>query len=87
MVRRTKNSLQSSLTILPRREHRVILEFSEPERALYDYLERVLYQQVSQWRKQEHPDHMRAAASLLYLRLKQGQSSFVSVRRYLLKRN
>ncbi|KAF7730800.1 hypothetical protein EC973_001318 [Apophysomyces ossiformis] len=71
MVRRTKNSLQSSLTILPRREHRVILEFSEPERALYDYLERVLYQQVSQWRKQEHPDHMRAAASLLYLRLKQ----------------
>ncbi|KAG0172402.1 hypothetical protein DFQ30_010538 [Apophysomyces sp. BC1015] len=71
MVRRTKKSLQSSLTILPRREHRVVLEFSESERALYDYLERVLYQQVSRWRKQENADYTKLSASVLYLRLKQ----------------
>lgn len=73
MVRRTKRSLQNSLTILPQKENRVVLQFSEPERALYDYLERVLYKKISNWRKQGQGDYARSAASLLYLRLKQGK--------------
>ncbi|KAI9249143.1 SNF2 family N-terminal domain-containing protein [Phascolomyces articulosus] len=73
MVRRTKKDLQSSLTILPQKEERVVLEFSEPERALYDYLERVLYKRIRQSKGSDDDDTHTSmtAAALLYLRLKQ----------------
>jgi hypothetical protein len=47
MVRRKKSALQSELQILPCEEKRIILEFSKPERALYDYLERRFYYQLT----------------------------------------
>ncbi|KAL1935309.1 hypothetical protein VTP01DRAFT_4449 [Rhizomucor pusillus] len=71
MVRRTKKSLQTALTILPQRENRVELQFTDAERALYDYLERVLYKQIQNWRRNGHAENARTASSLLYLRLKQ----------------
>lgn len=74
MVRRTKKSLQAALTILPQRENRVVLEFTDAERALYDYLERVLYKQISDWRKHAQNDNGRTIAGILYLRLKQSKS-------------
>lgn len=74
MVRRTKKSLQTALTILPQRENRVELQFTDAERALYDYLERVLYKQIQNWRRNGHAENARTASSLLYLRLKQSKS-------------
>ncbi|KAI8072853.1 SNF2 family N-terminal domain-containing protein [Gongronella butleri] len=69
MLRRCKKDVQNDLAIKPRQEERVILEFSEPERALYDYLERILYKQL---RFQDDPESDSClASSLLYLRLKQ----------------
>ncbi|KAI7875187.1 hypothetical protein K492DRAFT_168346 [Lichtheimia hyalospora FSU 10163] len=78
MVRRTKQSLQTSLTILPRKENRVVLEFSDAERALYDYLERVLYAQIKSNRQNgTGSDYTTmSAAALLYLRLKQACGHF-----------
>lgn len=74
MVRRTKESLQTSLTILPRKENRVVLEFSDAERALYDYLERVLYARIKGNRQYGMSGDYTtmSTAALLYLRLKQG---------------
>ncbi|KAI8374307.1 SNF2 family N-terminal domain-containing protein [Radiomyces spectabilis] len=74
MIRRTKQRLQSTLSILPRQEQRVVLEFSPAERALYDYLERLLYHQISRWRNSNQEETARTASTLLYLRLKQACS-------------
>ncbi|KAI7867732.1 SNF2 family N-terminal domain-containing protein [Spinellus fusiger] len=71
MIRRTKASLEVALTILPRQERRVELEFSEPERALYDYLEQTLYRQLKHINSNGPRDHARNASCTLYLRLKQ----------------
>lgn len=73
MVRRTKKSLQTALTILPQRQNRVELTFTDAERALYDYLERVLYKQIRIWRTSGQGENVRSASSLLYLRLKQSE--------------
>ncbi|CDS12831.1 hypothetical protein LRAMOSA05015 [Lichtheimia ramosa] len=78
MVRRTKASLQTSLTILPRKENRVVLEFSDAERALYDYLERVLYARIKGSRQYGMSSDYTtmSTAALLYLRLKQACGHF-----------
>lgn len=73
MIRRTKAILHRELTILPRRENRITLEFSAPERALYDYLERLLYHQISLTKQSGDRNHHVVSAAILYLRLKQGK--------------
>ena len=79
MVRRTKKDLQTSLPILPQKEQRVVLEFTDAERALYDYLERVLYKRIRQSQRSSDDDvdshFSMTAAALLYLRLKQSKLS------------
>ncbi|KAI9497116.1 SNF2 family N-terminal domain-containing protein [Zychaea mexicana] len=73
MLRRTKKSLLTSLTILPQKEERVVLEFTDPERALYDYLERILYKRIRDSKDNDTNEYSTSmtAAALLYLRLKQ----------------
>ncbi|KAI8073428.1 SNF2 family N-terminal domain-containing protein [Gilbertella persicaria] len=71
MIRRTKAILHKELTILPRQENRITLQFSAPERALYDYLERLLYHQLSLSRQTGDRHHHAISAAILYLRLKQ----------------
>ncbi|KAI8647231.1 SNF2 family N-terminal domain-containing protein [Parasitella parasitica] len=71
MIRRTKASLRTKLTILPRQEQRFTLEFSPPERALYEYLERLLYHQIALMRKKGDRNHQVVSTAILYLRLKQ----------------
>ncbi|KAI7851348.1 SNF2 family N-terminal domain-containing protein [Circinella umbellata] len=78
MVRRTKKDLQTSLPILPQKEQRVVLEFTNAERALYDYLERVLYKRIRHSQSDDDGSHTSmTAAALLYLRLKQNLISLV----------
>ncbi|KAI8150231.1 SNF2 family N-terminal domain-containing protein [Fennellomyces sp. T-0311] len=77
MVRRTKKALEQSLTILPQKEHRIALDFTDAERALYDYLERILYKRIQQSRRTDSSDYQAVtAAALLYLRLKQACGHF-----------
>ncbi|KAF1802733.1 SNF2 family N-terminal domain-containing protein [Mucor lusitanicus] len=71
MIRRTKAILHKELTILPRQEQRFTLEFSLPERALYEYLERLLYHQIELMRTKGDRNHHVVSAAILYLRLKQ----------------
>ncbi|KAK4514639.1 alpha 1,2 mannosyltransferase [Mucor velutinosus] len=71
MIRRTKAILHKELTILPRQEQRFTLEFSPPERALYEYLERLLYHQIALMRTKGDRNHHVVSAAILYLRLKQ----------------
>ncbi|KAG2215044.1 hypothetical protein INT46_008278 [Mucor plumbeus] len=71
MIRRTKAILHKELTILPRQEQRFTLEFSLPERALYEYLERLLYHQIELMRSKGDRNHHVVSAAILYLRLKQ----------------
>lgn len=71
MIRRTKSSLQTELTILPRQERRIVLEFTPPERALYDYLERLLYYQLSRIKESGDGNSLLTSSAILYLRLKQ----------------
>ncbi|KAI9319999.1 SNF2 family N-terminal domain-containing protein [Dichotomocladium elegans] len=73
MVRRTKHLLERSLNILPKKENRVVLEFADAERALYDYLERILYRKIKQSRGPDGSvtNESMSATGLLYLRLKQ----------------
>ncbi|KAL7315859.1 hypothetical protein PS15m_005028 [Mucor circinelloides] len=71
MIRRTKAILHKELTILPRQEQRFTLEFSPPERALYEYLERLLYHQINLMRTKGDRNHHVVSAAILYLRLKQ----------------
>ncbi|KAI7903454.1 SNF2 family N-terminal domain-containing protein [Cokeromyces recurvatus] len=71
MIRRTKSVLHKELTILPRQEQRITLEFSPPERALYDYLERLLYYQISLIKSKGDHNHHVISSAILYLRLKQ----------------
>ncbi|CEP08705.1 hypothetical protein [Parasitella parasitica] len=71
MIRRTKAILHKELTILPRQEQRFTLEFSPPERALYEYLERLLYHQIELMRTKGDRNHHVVSAAILYLRLKQ----------------
>lgn len=71
MIRRTKSSLQTELTILPRQEKRIVLEFTLPERALYDYLERLLYYQLSRIKESGAGNSLLTSSAILYLRLKQ----------------
>ncbi|KAI8333257.1 P-loop containing nucleoside triphosphate hydrolase protein [Choanephora cucurbitarum] len=71
MIRRTKAVLHKELTILPRQENRITLQFSPPERALYDYLERMLYHQLNLMRNSGDRHHHVISAAILYLRLKQ----------------
>lgn len=70
MIRRTKATLQTELTILPRQEKRIVLEFTNPEKALYDYLERLLYHQLIRHRE-NGGNSLLASSAILYLRLKQ----------------
>jgi hypothetical protein len=71
MIRRTKAALQTELTILPRQERRIVLEFSKPERALYDYLERLLYHQLTKMKELKECNSLLTSSAILYLRLKQ----------------
>ncbi|KAI7891036.1 SNF2 family N-terminal domain-containing protein [Mucor mucedo] len=71
MIRRTKSALQSELTMLPRQERRIVLEFTLPERALYDYLERLLYYQLSRIKESGDGNSLLTSSAILYLRLKQ----------------
>lgn len=71
MIRRTKSALQSELTMLPRQETRVVLEFTKPEKALYDYLERLLYHQLTRLRESGDGNTLLTSSAILYLRLKQ----------------
>lgn len=71
MIRRTKVSLHQELRILPRQEKRIVLEFTKPERALYDYLERLLYHQLTRFRENNDGNSLLTSSAILYLRLKQ----------------
>jgi SNF2 family DNA or RNA helicase len=71
MIRRTKSSLRSELTMLPRQERRIVLDFTLPERALYDYLERLLYYQLSRIKESGDGNSLLTSSAILYLRLKQ----------------
>lgn len=71
MIRRTKLSLHEELRILPRQEKRIVLEFTKPERALYDYLERLLYHQLTRIRENNDGNSLLTSSAILYLRLKQ----------------
>ncbi|KAI8333865.1 SNF2 family N-terminal domain-containing protein [Chlamydoabsidia padenii] len=71
MIRRKKEQLQSHLCLKPKREIRVELEFTPPERALYDYLETILYKQLKAGRSTPGLQDDGLGSSLLYLRLKQ----------------
>lgn len=77
MIRRTKDVLQNKLTILPKKENRITLEFSAPEKALYDYLERLLYHQISMLKIKGDRNHHIVSAAILYLRLKQGKLNYL----------
>ncbi|KAI9030695.1 SNF2 family N-terminal domain-containing protein [Phycomyces nitens] len=70
MIRRTKPMLEQALTILPRDEIRITLEFSKPERALYDYLEQNAYQEYIRMNAGQK-ENTTASTAVLYLRLKQ----------------
>jgi SNF2 family DNA or RNA helicase len=71
MIRRTKTTLQNELTMLPRQEKRIVLEFTKPERALYDYLERLLYRQLTRIKETGNGNSLLTTSAILYLRLKQ----------------
>ncbi|OAD77664.1 hypothetical protein PHYBLDRAFT_185587 [Phycomyces blakesleeanus NRRL 1555(-)] len=71
MIRRTKPMLEAALTILPRDEIRITLEFSKPERALYDYLEQNAYREYVRMNSLGQRENASANAAVLYLRLKQ----------------
>ncbi|ORZ00072.1 P-loop containing nucleoside triphosphate hydrolase protein [Absidia repens] len=71
MIRRKKKQLQNVLALKPKKEIRVVLEFSPPERALYDYLETILYKQLKDDRNIPGLQEDGLGSSLLYLRLKQ----------------
>ncbi|GAA5817786.1 hypothetical protein MFLAVUS_011342 [Mucor flavus] len=71
MIRRTKLDLKSELTMLPRQETRVVLTFTKPEKALYDYLERLLYHQLTKIRESGNGNSLMTSSAILYLRLKQ----------------
>lgn len=67
MIRRKLSSIDQSASFIPESHDKVIyLDFSKPERALYDYLEKVLRNQALQ-------DFSKTGSVclLLYLRLKQ----------------
>ena len=87
MVRRTKKDLQTSLPILPQKEQRVVLEFTNAERALYDYLERVLYKRIRHSQMDDDGSHTSmTAAALLYLRLKQSKFSNLAISNFYRKK-
>ncbi|CAO3641564.1 unnamed protein product [Cunninghamella blakesleeana] len=71
MVRRKKQEVNADLKISKLRIKRVLLEFSEPERALYDYLEQILYKQLKRWQNNADLSEAALRSALLYLRLKQ----------------
>ena len=71
MIRRTKNSSDLNLHIPKRVERRIELEFTPPERALYDYLERLLYYQLTRIRESGDGNSLLTSSAILYLRLKQ----------------
>ncbi|KAI8081382.1 SNF2 family N-terminal domain-containing protein [Halteromyces radiatus] len=71
MIRRKKEDLQNALAMEPRKEIRIELEFTPPERALYDYLEQILYKQLQTISRRKNTKEEGLRASLLYLRLKQ----------------
>lgn len=74
MVRRKKMALAPDLTIMPQEENRIASEFTEPEKALYDYLERLLYRQLVKSRDSTSMAYNRLSISttfVSYLRLKQ----------------
>lgn len=71
MIRRTKELLSGHLMMMPKNESRVVLEFSEEEKALYDYLEQLLYRQIKNWKATSDYGRSQRASALIYLRLKQ----------------
>ncbi|KAI8980328.1 SNF2 family N-terminal domain-containing protein [Pilobolus umbonatus] len=71
MIRRTKRSLNVELTILPPHISRIELNFSPSEKALYEYLETLLYKKLNEWKLHDYKRNNITATSLLYLRLKQ----------------
>ncbi|KAI8888479.1 hypothetical protein K501DRAFT_172927 [Backusella circina FSU 941] len=71
MIRRTKELLSDHLMMMPKTENRIVLEFSEEEKALYDYLERLLYTQIKTWKATSDYGRSQRASALIYLRLKQ----------------
>lgn len=67
-------ALAPDLTIMPQEENRIASEFTEPEKALYDYLERLLYRQLVKSRDSTSMAYNRLSISttfVSYLRLKQ----------------
>lgn len=73
MIRRNISILHSEAVLLPRKENRIILDFTEAERALYEYLEKLLYTQIARTRRQGEAYATFATTAILYLRLKQGK--------------
>ncbi|CAO3637035.1 unnamed protein product [Cunninghamella echinulata] len=71
MIRRKKQELKDELKISKLKVKRILLNFSEPERALYDYLEQILYKQLKHWQKSQDFSEVALKSALLYLRLKQ----------------
>lgn len=71
MIRRNISILHTESVLLPKQEIRITLEFTESERALYDYLEKLLYDQIVKNRKQGEMYTTFATTAILYLRLKQ----------------
>ncbi|PHZ12799.1 uncharacterized protein RHIMIDRAFT_237713 [Rhizopus microsporus ATCC 52813] len=71
MIRRNISILHTESVLLPRQEIRITLEFTESERALYDYLEKLLYDQTVKNRRQGEMYTTFATTAILYLRLKQ----------------
>lgn len=72
MIRRNISILHEESILLPRQENRIILDFTESERALYEYLEKLLYTQIAITRRQGEAYTTFATTAILYLRLKQG---------------
>lgn len=67
MIRRKISSINQSVSFIPESHDKVVyLDFSKPERALYDYLEKVLANEALQ-----HISKTGSVRFLLYLRLKQ----------------
>lgn len=70
MIRRKMNGVNYSASLIPESHDKVVfLEFSKPERALYDYLEKILARESM---RKDQPYLARGSACfIIYLRLKQ----------------
>ncbi|KAI8342359.1 SNF2 family N-terminal domain-containing protein [Chlamydoabsidia padenii] len=71
MIRRKVDQLSTKSLMKQKTEIRVVLKFTPPERALYDYLETILYKQLQNDQKRRQIKGGNPGLNVLYLRLKQ----------------